>query len=99
MRSVLGDVVLEVEGLSGPESPGPVDLALREGEILGVAGLMGSRRTALARAIFGADPVDAGTVTVGGRRLSRHRPAESIAAGMGFLTEDRKQQGLVLHVR
>ncbi len=94
---VLGDVVLEVEGLSGPELPGPVDLALREGEILGVAGLMGSRRTALARAIFGADPVDAGKVTVAGRRLSRHRPAESIAAGMGFLTEDRKQQGLVLH--
>ncbi len=92
----LGEVVLEISGLSGPELPGPVDLALREGEILGVAGLMGSRRTALARAIFGADPVDAGTVAVAGRRLSGHGPAESIAAGMGFLTEDRKQQGLVL---
>ncbi len=92
----LGEVVLEVEGLSGPELPGPVDLSLREGEILGVAGLMGSGRTALARAIFSADPTDTGTVTVAGRRLSGHGPAEAIAAGMGFLTEDRKQQGLVL---
>ena len=92
----LGEVVLEVEGLSGPELPGPVDLSLREGEILGVAGLMGSGRTALARVIFSADPADTGTVTVAGRRLSGAGPAESIAAGMGFLTEDRKQQGLVL---
>jgi ribose transport system ATP-binding protein len=92
----LGDIVLEVEALSGPELPGPVDLSLREGEILGVAGLMGSGRTALARAIFGADTADTGTVTVAGRKLAGHGPAESIPAGMGFLTEDRKQQGLVL---
>jgi len=91
-----GEVVLTVEDLSGPDLPGPIDLSLREGEILGVAGLMGSRRTALARAIFGADPIDTGTVTVGGRRLSGGGPAESIAAGLGFLTEDRKRQGLVL---
>jgi ribose transport system ATP-binding protein len=92
----LGGVVLEIEGLSGPELPGPVDLSLREGEILGLAGLMGSGRTALARAIFGADPTDGGTIIVAGQELSGHGPAESIAAGMGFLTEDRKQQGLVL---
>jgi len=92
----LGKVVLEVDGLSGPELPGPVDLSLREGEILGLAGLMGSGRTALARAIFGADPTDGGTIIVAGRELSGHSPAESIAAGMGFLTEDRRQQGLVL---
>jgi len=57
---------------------------------------MGSDRTELAWAIFGADPTDAGTVTVAGHTLSGHSPAESIAAGLGFLTEDRKQQGLVL---
>jgi ribose transport system ATP-binding protein len=92
----LGDVVLEVEGLSGDRFPAPIDLTVREGEILGIAGLMGSGRTELARALFGADPTQGGTVTVAGRALSGHGPAESIDAGMGFLTEDRKQLGLVL---
>jgi ribose transport system ATP-binding protein len=57
---------------------------------------MGSGRTELARAIFGADPTDAGTVRVAGKKLSGRNPAASIAAGLGFITEDRKQQGLVL---
>jgi ribose transport system ATP-binding protein len=92
----LGEVALEVDGLIAARFPKPISLSLREGEILGVAGLMGSGRTELARAIFGADPLDGGTVTVAGRTLSGHDPAESIAAGLGFLTEDRKQQGLVL---
>ncbi len=92
----LGEVALEVDGLITARFPKPISLSLREGEILGVAGLMGSGRTELARAIFGADPIGAGTVTVAGRKLSAHGPAESIAAGLGFLTEDRKQQGLVL---
>jgi ribose transport system ATP-binding protein len=91
-----GDVVLEIDGLTGPRFPEPISLSVREGEILGVAGLMGSGRTELARAIFGADPTDGGTVVVAGRRLTGNGPAESIAAGLGFLTEDRKQQGLVL---
>jgi ribose transport system ATP-binding protein len=92
----LGDVVLEVEKLSGESLPESIDLTVRRGEILGIAGLMGSGRTELARAIFGADPIDGGTVTVAGRTLSGHGPADSIEAGMGFLTEDRKQLGLVL---
>jgi ribose transport system ATP-binding protein len=92
----MGDVVLEIDELSGPPFPKPISLAVREGEILGVAGLMGSGRTELAKAIFGADPTDGGTVTVAGIQLTGHGPAESIAAGLGFLTEDRKQQGLVL---
>jgi ribose transport system ATP-binding protein len=92
----LGEVALEVDGLIAARFPKPISLSLREGEILGVAGLMGSGRTELARAIFGADPMDGGTVTVAGKTLSGHGPVESIAAGLGFLTEDRKQQGLVL---
>jgi len=87
---------LRVEGLARTGVLAPVDLSVHAGEIVGVAGLMGSGRTELARAIFGADPTDAGTVRVAGRELTRHDPAGSIAAGLGFITEDRKQQGLVL---
>jgi ribose transport system ATP-binding protein len=92
----IGEVVLEVQELMRRGVLEPISLAVRSGEILGVAGLMGSGRTELARAIFGADPSDGGTVRVAARKLSRRDPAASIAAGLGFLTEDRKQQGLVL---
>jgi len=93
-----GDAVLEVEELACQGASEPVSFSIRAGEILGVAGLMGSGRTGLARAIFGADPVDSGTVRLGGRVIPSGDPAASIAAGLGFLTEDRKQQGLVLQL-
>ena len=92
----IGEPVLEVEGLARAGVLAPITLSVRSGEILGVAGLMGSGRTDLARAIFGADAADRGTVRVDGRPLARRSPAASIAAGVGFLTEDRKRQGLVL---
>ena len=91
-----GAAVLQVEGLARTGELAPVSLSVHAGEILGIAGLMGSGRTELARAIFGADPTDAGTVRVAGQEPSRNNPAASIAAGLGFITEDRKQQGLVL---
>jgi len=94
----IGDPVLKVDGLSREGILAPISLSVGAGEILGVAGLMGSGRTELARAIFGADPIDAGTVSVGGETLPAQDPAASIAAGLGFLTEDRKQQGLVLQM-
>ncbi len=93
---VVGDVVLQVDGLGRKGVLEPLSFAVRSGEILGVAGLMGSGRTELARAIFGADPTDSGTIKVAGQLLSGKNPAWSIAAGLGFITEDRKQQGLVL---
>jgi len=92
----VGEPVLEVEGVARSGVLSPVTLAVCAGEILGVAGLMGSGRTELARAIFGADPADSGTIQVAGHALSGHHPGASIAAGLGFLTEDRKQQGLLL---
>jgi ribose transport system ATP-binding protein len=92
----IGEVVLEVQDLKRRGMLEAISLVVRSGEILGVAGLMGSGRTELARAIFGADPSDSGTVCVAGRPLPRRDPAASIAAGLGFLTEDRRQQGLVL---
>jgi ribose transport system ATP-binding protein len=94
----VGDPILEVENLSREGVLSPVDLTVRSGEILGVAGLMGSGRTELARAVFGADPIDTGTVRVAGSTLSGQDPAAAIAAGLGFLTEDRKGQGLVLQL-
>jgi ribose transport system ATP-binding protein len=92
----IGEPMLEVEELARAGALVPVSLSVRSGEILGVAGLMGSGRTELARAIFGADATDSGTVRVAGRPPGRRDPAGSIAAGIGFLTEDRKRQGLVL---
>ncbi len=92
----IGDVVLEVEGLARAGVLSPVSLSVRSGEILGVAGLMGSGRTELARAVFGADPPDSGEVRIAGRVISGREPCASIAAGVGFITEDRKRQGLML---
>jgi ABC-type sugar transport system ATPase subunit len=92
----VGDIVLEVEGLYRAGVLEPVDLSVRAGEILGISGLMGSGRTELARAIFGADRVDGGAVRVAGTNVPRKDPPASIATGLGFLTEDRKQQGLML---
>ena len=92
----IGEEVLEVEGLARAGVLSPISLSVRSGEILGVAGLMGSGRTELARAIFGADRSDSGTVRVGGRTIPGRSPSASIAAGVGFITEDRKRQGLML---
>jgi len=92
----IGEVVLEADGLTHAGVLAPLSLSVRAGEIVGVAGLMGSGRTELARAIFGADPGATGAVRVGGRPVSRRGPSASIAAGVGFITEDRKRQGLML---
>ena len=73
-----------------------VSLSLRAGEIVGLTGLVGSGRTEVARALFGADRLDAGTIEVKGKRAYFRSPRLAIDAGMGFLTEDRKRQGLVL---
>jgi ribose transport system ATP-binding protein len=94
----IGEEILMVENLARSGALAPTSLSVRAGEILGVAGLMGSGRTELARAIFGADPVDSGLVRVAGKVIPGNDPAASIAAGLGFLTEDRKQQGLVLQL-
>ncbi|ONK15948.1 sugar ABC transporter ATP-binding protein [Streptomyces sp. MP131-18] len=73
-----------------------ISLSLRAGEILGVGGLQGSGRSALARALFGADPFTAGEMTVGGRRLRPRRPRQAIRAGIALVSEDRKTEGLAL---
>jgi galactofuranose transport system ATP-binding protein len=68
---------------------------VREHQIVGLAGLLGSGRTEVARAIFGADPPDAGTIEIGGRAVSPREPVEAIALGVGYCSEDRKADGIV----
>ena len=90
---------LEVEGLVTPAFPDrAVDLGVRPGEILGLAGLVGAGRTALARALFGVEPALRGTVRLDGVPLRLERPADAIAAGIYLAPEDRKLAGLVLEM-
>ena len=91
----LGDVRLKVTGLS-TELLRDVSLQVRAGEIVGLAGLQGSGRTELARAIFGADPITAGTIEVDGKPRRFRSPRAAVRAGFGFITEDRKLEGLAL---
>jgi ribose transport system ATP-binding protein len=97
-RRVPGPVALRVKGLSRGEAVRDVSLEVRRGEILGVAGLIGSGRTELLRAIFGADRADAGQIALGdrpARRPFRH-PREAVRSRVGMIPEDRKLQGLLL---
>jgi ABC-type sugar transport system ATPase subunit len=89
-------VVCSVSGLSRVGVLSDVSLSVRRGEILGLAGLVGSGRSELARALFGADRYDDGIVEIGGRRLAPGSPRRAIAAGIAMVPESRKDQGLVL---
>lgn len=91
-----GRLVLEVEGLSTNTLLKDVSFDLREGEILGFAGLMGAGRTEVARALVGADHKAAGVVKIHGKEVSISNPAAAVAVGMGYLSEDRKRDGLLL---
>ncbi|MBD3176798.1 MAG: ATP-binding cassette domain-containing protein [Armatimonadia bacterium] len=90
------DEALRVEGLTRSGAFESVSLTVREGEIVALAGLVGSGRTEVARAIFGADPVDSGRILVGGEEAQIASPRDAISRGIGLATEDRKGQGLVL---
>ena len=95
--SSLGDEVLRVEGLTAPDgSFRDISFSVRAGEVFGLAGIAGAGRTELVRAIAGADPIASGTMAVEGRALAPRGPADSLAAGVAFVPEDRKAQGLVL---
>jgi ribose transport system ATP-binding protein len=90
--------ILKVEGLSRQPLVQNVHFEVSSGEILGVAGLVGSGRTELLRAVFGADRVDEGAIYVAGRNSSRpfRSPRQAVAAGIAMVTEDRKSEGLLL---
>jgi ribose transport system ATP-binding protein len=90
------DVILEIAGLSQPGVVKDINLSLRRGEILGLFGLMGSGRSELARILFGLDPFEAGSIRVNGTPLAGHRPATSIRNGIAFVTENRREEGLMM---
>ncbi|HWE10819.1 MAG TPA: sugar ABC transporter ATP-binding protein [Solirubrobacteraceae bacterium] len=94
----IGDVRLQVEGVTRPGVLQDCSFEVRAGEIVGFAGLIGAGRTELARAVFAADPITAGTIELDGRPLKLRSPSDAIAAGIGYLTEDRKGDGLAMQL-
>lgn len=91
-----GVELLAVRGLSQPGIVHAIDLDVRSGEVVGVFGLMGSGRTELARIIFGVDPYQNGTIRMSNRELSPRSVKQRIDAGMAFVTEDRRAEGLLM---
>jgi ribose transport system ATP-binding protein len=90
------ETLLSVRGLNTKTLLKDVSFDLRKGEILGFAGLMGAGRTEVARAIVGADPIATGTISVHGKQVHIKTPADAARLGIGYLSEDRKQFGLLL---
>lgn len=97
-RSYTGDTstILQVKDLSAGDRVKGISFELHRGEILGVAGLMGSGRTEMARALFGIDSIDGGEILINGEERTIRSPREAIAAGVALVPEDRRMQGLVL---
>jgi ribose transport system ATP-binding protein len=95
-EQVTKEVVLEINGLSRGSVLKNVSFHLKKGEILGFSGLLGAGRTELARAIFGADRIDSGEIYVHGRKVRIKSPHDAVQQGIGYLSEDRKQYGLLI---
>jgi rhamnose transport system ATP-binding protein len=95
-EQTLGGTVLEVERLTREGVFVDISFGVRAGEIVALAGLVGAGRSEVARAIFGIDRYDAGSVAVNGRKLKRASPTAAMAASVAFVPEDRRQQGLVM---
>ena len=94
--SPVGNEMMRVRDLKNSTSPEGVSFSVRKGEILGVAGLIGSGRTEAMRGIFGADPIQSGSIVLEGKTLHIKSPEDAVKEGICLLTEDRKKQGLVL---
>ncbi|MBX9471998.1 sugar ABC transporter ATP-binding protein [Microcella sp.] len=91
----IGAVVLSVSGLSRTDEFDDISLSVRAGEIVGLAGLVGAGRTEVARAIFGLDTLDAGTIEVDGTAVVIRGPRDAVRAGIAYVPEDRKRDGIV----
>ena len=91
-----GDVVVALKGMKGTRMALPVTLSLAKGEILGIAGLIGSGRTEMLRTMFGLDALDGGCLVVSGIETAKGSPWTRIGQGFGLLSEDRQGEGLAL---
>ncbi len=91
-----GEVALEVKGLSKEGVFADIHFEVRRGEVLGFAGLVGSRRTDVGLALFGIEPADRGRIILEGRELQIRSPKQALEAGIAYMSEDRRQLGLVL---
>lgn len=94
-HNVIGDIVLEAWDISSGTEVRNVSFYLKQGEILGFAGLVGAGRTETLKAVFGADPKSKGQIMINGRAVPIHSPKDAIRWGIGFVPEDRKREGLV----
>ncbi|MCI0677163.1 MAG: sugar ABC transporter ATP-binding protein [Phycisphaerales bacterium] len=92
----IGDPVLELRHVAGRTKPRDVDLVLRKGEVLGIAGLIGAGRTETLRALFGLDPICNGTVLLFSWDRTHGTPSDRLQQGVGLLSENRKEEGLML---
>ncbi|MFI7497553.1 sugar ABC transporter ATP-binding protein [Streptomyces sp. NPDC049687] len=95
LHSDTGETLLQANGLGRTGGIAPFDLEIKKGEVIGLAGLLGSGRTELARLLFGADQPDSGKVSVDGKQVSMSAPNDAIGAGVAFCSENRKSEGLV----
>ncbi|GLQ36197.1 sugar ABC transporter ATP-binding protein [Amylibacter marinus] len=93
-----GEVLLQAKSIETGRGLKDVSVAIRKGEIVGLGGLLGSGRTEAARALFGLDTLRSGSIARGGGKSAFKTPAEAIAEGVGFLTEDRKREGIIPHM-
>ena len=92
----IGEVVFEVKNLNQPGIVKDIRFQVRAGEVVGISGLMGSGRSELARILFGLDPYESGEIRLKGEKLERLSPRACIERGMAFLTENRREEGLLL---
>jgi len=91
----LGEPLLELRDVSGAAKPKNVDLVVHRGEVVGLAGLLGSGRSALARLVAGIDPIAAGEIRIAGKAVAIASPGDAIDAGMALIPEDRLRQGII----
>ncbi|MGP4043666.1 sugar ABC transporter ATP-binding protein [Streptomyces sp. 2A115] len=95
LHADVGETLVRADGLGRTGAIAPFDMEIKKGEVVGLAGLLGSGRTELARLLFGADQPDSGKVTIGGKPVSMSAPNDAIGAGVAFCSENRKAEGLV----